>query len=86
MNRFVKTVSLLTISLFLLSASIDATLDKLETGHSTLSVYSGTGHLVAVYRGNLSQLAAVNRTLPTKMPVFLRRGRTTATVGETGWL
>ncbi len=86
MNRFIKTVSLLTISLFLLSASIDATLDKLETGRSSLSVYSRTGHLVAVYHGNLSQLAAANQTLPTKLPVFLHHGRTTANAGESGWL
>ena len=86
MNLFVKTVSLLTISLFLLSASINATLNKLETGRSSLCVYSPGGHLTAVYHGNLSQLAAANQTLPTKLPMFLRHGRTTANASETGWL
>jgi hypothetical protein len=88
MNRFVRTVSLLTIFLFLLSASINATLDKLETspGRSQLVVYTPTGHLAGIYRGNLSQLAAVNQSIPTRLPLFLHHGRTTATAGETGWL
>jgi hypothetical protein len=89
MNRFVKTVSLLTIGLFLLSASIDATLDRMETapGHSQLAIYTRGGDLIAVYHGNLRQLAAVGQALPaTKLPAYLHHGRTTATVGETGWL
>jgi hypothetical protein len=88
MNRFVKAVSLLTISLFLLSASIDVTLDRLETapGRSQLAIYTRDGHLVGVYRGNLSQLAADSQAIPVKLPLFLHHGRATATVGETGWL
>jgi hypothetical protein len=62
MNRFVRTVSLLTIFLFLLSASINATLDKLETSPGR------------------------SQSIPTRLPLFLHHGRTTATAGETGWL
>jgi hypothetical protein len=88
MNRFVKAVSLLTISLFLLSASINATLDRWETapGGSQLAIYTRDGHLVGFYRGNLSQLAATSQAIPTKLPLFLHHGRSTATVGEAGWL
>ena len=88
MNRFVRTVSLLTIALFLLSASIDATLDRVEKApaRSELVVYTPTGHVAAAYRGNLSQLAAANEAIPTRLPLFLHHGRATTTAGETRWL
>jgi hypothetical protein len=89
MNRFVKAVSLLTLGLFLLSASIDVALDRVEnaTGRSQLMIYTRDGNLVALYHGNLRQLAAVSQAIPaTKMPLYLRRGRATGTPAETGWL
>jgi hypothetical protein len=89
MNRFVKAVSLLAIGLFLLSASIDAALDRMETapGRSQLAIYTRGGDLVALYHGNLRQLAAVGQAIPaTKMPLYLRHGRVTGAAGETGWL
>jgi hypothetical protein len=89
MNRFVKAVSLLTLGLFLLSASIDVALDRVEhaSGRSQLMIYTHGGNLVAVYHGNLRQLAAVGQAVPaTKMPLYLHHGRTAGTPGQTGWL
>jgi hypothetical protein len=63
LNRFVKTLSLLVIGLFLLGAGIDATLDRLN--HSSqgneLAIYSDDGHLLAVFTGTLPQLAQADR-------------------------
>jgi hypothetical protein len=63
LNRFVKTLSLLVIGLFLLGAGIDATLDRLD--HSPrgneLAIYSSDGRLLAVYTGSLAELAQAGR-------------------------
>jgi hypothetical protein len=63
LNRFVKTLSLLVIGLFLLGAGIDATLDRLD--HSSraneLAIYSDDGHLLAVFTGTLPELSQADR-------------------------
>lgn len=63
MNRFVKTLSLLIISLFLLGAGIDATLDRLAKSPqgNQLSLYGADGRVVAVYSGDLRDLMQIER-------------------------
>ena len=63
MNRFIKTLGLLVISLFLLGAGLDATLDRLADAPrgSQLSVYGRSGRVLAVYTGNLRELARAER-------------------------
>ena len=65
MNRFVKTLSLLVVSLFALSAGINVTLDRLDHSPrgSQLSIYGRDGRLLAVYTGNLPDLARAERSL-----------------------
>ena len=73
MNRFIKTLSLLIISLFFLSASIDATLDRLarSPSQSQLAVFDHNGRTLVVYNGDIAELTRADRTaqedqLPTR--------------------
>jgi hypothetical protein len=63
MDRFIKTLSLLIISLFLLGAGLNATLDRLADSPrgSQLSIYGRDGRVLAVYTGNLRDLEQVAR-------------------------
>lgn len=63
MNRFVKTLGLLVISLFLLSAGINATLDRMakSPNGSQLSLYAANGRVVAVYTGDVRDLMRAER-------------------------
>jgi hypothetical protein len=66
LHRTIRVGSWLTIFLFIMSASISATLDRLETSprQSQLAVFSPAGREVAVYHGDLAQLQAIDATLP----------------------
>jgi hypothetical protein len=83
-HRFVRAVSLLTIALFLLSASVDVTLERLERSplQSELAIYSPSGQLQAVYHGDLAQLSAASAANPPS-PSMLHRLRMTV---ESRWL
>jgi hypothetical protein len=63
LNRFIKTLGLLIISLFALSAGVNATLDRLDHSprHSQLSLYSADGRVLAVYTGDIRELARAER-------------------------
>ncbi len=76
-HRFIRAVSLLTVSLFLLSASVDETLNRLENSpqQSQLAIYTPNGYLQAVYRGDLAQLSAADPVAMTRQPNLLRRVR-----------
>ncbi len=75
-RRFVREVSLLTFALFLLSASVDATLHHLESSpqRSELAIYSANGHLQGMYQGDLAQLDAASAAT-VRPPGFLHRVR-----------
>jgi hypothetical protein len=83
-HRFVRAVSLLTLALFLLSASVDVTLQRIERSpfQSELAIYSPSGKLQAVYHGNLAQLRAASAVNPPA-PSMLHRLRMTV---ESRWL
>jgi hypothetical protein len=70
MNRFIKTLGLLIISLFFLSAGINATLDRLVDSPrgNQLSIYDRDGCQVAVYTGDLHELAQAERALRDYQP------------------
>jgi hypothetical protein len=74
MNRFIKTLGLLIISLFFLSAGINATLDRLA--HSSrgnqLAVFDRDGRVVAVYTGDLHELAQDERAMREEQPPLRR--------------
>jgi hypothetical protein len=81
-RRFVREISLLTGALFLLSASVNATLHRLEASpcQSELAFYSSNGHLQGLSKGDLIQLGAASAANP---PTMLHRLRTTV---EYRWL
>jgi hypothetical protein len=82
-HHFLRAVSLLTLALFLLSASVNETLHRLESSpsQSQLAIYSPSGRLLALYHGDLAQLdaAAANN----RPPAMAHRPRTAV---ENRWL
>ena len=76
-HRFLCAVSLLTVTLFLFSASVNKTLHQLENSpaQSQLAIYSPTGQLQGLYHGDLAQLRAAALNRP---PGMMHRLRTTA--------
>jgi hypothetical protein len=74
-DRFIKTLGLLIIMLFLLATGIDATLDRLASSsrHNTLTVYGQTNDELLVYDGDLARLGEIGQVDPGQMPRFLRR-------------
>jgi hypothetical protein len=75
LNRTIRVGSLLTIFLFIMSASISATLDRLERapGQSQLAIFGRGGRELAVYRGDLAQLQAADAAAMPRQTVELRR-------------
>jgi hypothetical protein len=76
--RFVRAVSLLTVALFLFSASVNETLHRLEISppQSQLVMCSPSGRELAIYHGDLPELrlAALTNARP---PGLLHRLRET---------
>lgn len=66
LHRTIRVGSWLTIFLFIMSASIDATLDRLESSprQSQLAVFGPAGREVAVFHGDLRQLETADAALP----------------------
>ena len=67
LHRTIRVGSLLTIFLFVMSASISVTLDRLQDapGQNQLAIFGRGGRELAVYHGSLAQLQAADAaTLP----------------------
>jgi hypothetical protein len=77
-ERFITTLGTLIIMLFLLTLSIEATLDRLasQPHPSQLAVYGPKGDEMAIYTGDINRLAQVGKMDPALMPRFLRRAKT----------
>jgi hypothetical protein len=59
-KRFLKTLVLLTVSLFLVVSGVDAALDHISHSvtQSSLTVYNEQGSIVLAYNGDLSACKA----------------------------
>jgi hypothetical protein len=86
LNRTVRAGSLLTLFLFIMSASISATLDRFEASpsQSQLAVFSGHGREVALFHGDLAQLGAAEAALPR--PADVHHARPTIVLRDYRWL
>jgi hypothetical protein len=71
-KRFLKTLSLLVVSLFMLASGVDCALDRLSQSptQSSVLVYNEQGHVVVAYNGDLNS-AKLNK--PFVAPVFFHR-------------
>ena len=87
MNRTIRTAGLLTIFLFLMSASINATLDRIESAprQNQLAVFDRNWREVAVFHGDLAQLGAADAALP-RPAFYLRHGRVMMVPRDDRWL
>jgi hypothetical protein len=74
-NRFIKTFTLLIISLFLIVSGLDAALDHLSRSpaQSSFTVYNTQGTIVLAYNGNLSFCKAYTKPVPVMVPSYLHR-------------
>jgi hypothetical protein len=74
-KRFLKTLSLLTVSLFLVVSGVDATLDHLAHSpmQSSVTVYSEQGRILFAYNGDFSSMKAYGKPAPFATPVFFHR-------------
>ena len=75
MKRFLKTLALLIISLFLVVSGVDAALDHLSRSvtQNSFTVYSEEGAVVLAYNGDLSACKACVKPGPVAAPSFLHR-------------
>jgi len=76
-DRFIKTLGLLIIMLFLLASGIEATLDRLASSshQNQVAIYGPTNAPLLLYTGDLDRFAEVSRVDPSRMPRFLCRTR-----------
>jgi hypothetical protein len=74
-KRFVKTLTLLIASLFLVASGVDAALDHLSrsANQSSLTVYSAQGAVLVAYQGDLNACKAYAKPGPVAVPTFLHR-------------
>jgi hypothetical protein len=70
-KRFLKTLALLIVSLFLLVSGVDAALDHLSHGvtQNSLTVYNEQGTVVLAYNGDMSGCKVYVKPVPS----FLHR-------------
>ena len=75
MKRFLKTLALLVISLFLVVSGVDAALDHLSHSgaQNSFTVYSEQGRVVLAYNGDLGAYKAYGKPGPFVAPVFFHR-------------
>jgi hypothetical protein len=71
-KRFLKTLALLIVSLFLVASGVDCALDRLShsSTQSAVSVYNEQGRVVLAYNGDLN---AAKLGKPFVAPVFFHR-------------
>ena len=72
MKRFLKTLALLMVSLFLVASGVDCALDRISHSmtQSAVTVYSEQGRVVLAYNGDLN---AVKTGKPFIAPTFFHR-------------
>lgn len=75
MKRFLKTLSLLVISLFLVVSGVNAALDRLahSSGQSSCTWYNEKGEVVLAYTGDLANFKSYGKPNPLVVPHFLHR-------------
>jgi len=75
MKRFLKTLALLVVSLFLLVSGVDAALDHLShsPSQSSFVVYSEQGNVLFAYEGNLNECKVCVKPGSATTPAFLHR-------------
>ncbi len=75
MKRFLKTLALLIVSLFLVVSGVNAALDHLSRSvtQSSFTVYNEQGSVVLAYDGDLSACKAYAKPVPVTAPGFLHR-------------
>jgi len=74
-KRFLKTLALLVVSLFLLVSGVDAALDHLchSVAQSSFTVVNEQGGVVLAYDGDLNACKAYAKPGPIAAPSFLHR-------------
>jgi hypothetical protein len=74
-KRFLKTLALLIVSLFLVASGVDAALDHLSRGvtQNSFTVYNEQGTVILAYNGDLSVCKAFAKPGPIAVPTFLHR-------------
>ena len=75
MTRFLKTLTLLTMSLFLVVSGVDAALDHLahSATQSSFIAYSEKGAVLVAYTGDLNAFKAYAKPGPVVVASLLHR-------------
>jgi len=75
MKRFLKTLALLMVSLFLLVSGVDAALDHISHAvtQSSFTVYDEQGAVLFAYEGNLNDCKVCLKPGSVTTPAFLHR-------------
>ena len=75
MKRFLKTLALLIVSLFLIVSGVDAGLNHLSHSvtQNSFTVYDEHGVVVLAYEGDLNACKAYAKPGPVAVPSFLHR-------------
>ena len=75
MKRFLKTLALLIVSLFLVASGVDAALDHLSHSPSqnSFTVYDEQGTVVLAYDGDLNGCKVCVKPSLVPAPFFLHR-------------
>lgn len=70
MKRFLKTLTFLSVGLFLLVSSVDTTLDHMSrsASQSTYTWYDAKGNVVFAYNGDI-----VTKPYPKRVPFLIHR-------------
>jgi hypothetical protein len=74
-KRFLKTLALLTVSLFLVASGVDAALDHLSHSvtQSSFTEYNECDRVILAYNGDLSAYKACTKPGPAAAPILLHR-------------
>jgi len=74
-KRFLKTLALLIVSLFVLVSGVDAALDHISHSvtQSSFTVYNEQGGVLYAYEGNLSDCKVCLKPNLVPTPTFLHR-------------
>jgi hypothetical protein len=75
-KRFLKTLAILIVSLFLVASGVDKALDRMAKSphEASFTIYNTQGLPVLAYNGNLSQLKAFARAQLFPSANVLHRG------------
>jgi hypothetical protein len=75
MKRFLKILTLLIVSLFLVASGVDAALDRLSHSatENSFTAYNEQGNVVLAYEGDLHEIKAFAKPTSVAAPSFLHR-------------